>query len=81
MCQPNFTYSNASIQVISKLGKQQLISNTNVKKNPPHCIRIWSKQQKRRKMLIKSLDKMYMTNLEIKEKQLVYYKQQDMKQI
>jgi len=75
MCQPSFTYSNASIQVISKLGKQQLNGNTDVKK--------WSSSmhknmvetiEKASKMLIKSFNKMCMTNLEIEEKQLKYYK-------
>jgi len=76
MCQPSFTYSNASIQVISKLGKQQLISSINVKKQSSSMHKNMVERTKKvNKMLVKSFDKMCMTNLEIEEKQLEYYKQ------
>ncbi len=81
MCQPSFTYSNASIQVIFKPGKQQLIGSTSVKKQSFSIHKNMVETiEKARKMLVKSLDKMCMTNLEIEEKQLKYYKQWDMKQ-
>jgi hypothetical protein len=76
MCQPSFTYSNASIQVIFKPGKQQLIGSTSVKKQSFSIHKNMVETiEKARKMLVKSLDKMCMTNLEIEEKQLKYYKQ------
>jgi len=76
MCQPSSTYSNASIQVISKLGKQQLIGSTGVKTQSSSMHKnMVEKTKKANKMLLKSLDKMCMTNLGIEEKQLEYYKQ------
>jgi hypothetical protein len=69
MCQPSFTYSNASIQVISKLGKQQLIGSTGVKKQSSLMHKNMVETTKKAStMLVKSLDKMCMTSLEIEEK-------------
>jgi hypothetical protein len=69
MCQPSFTYSNASIQVISKPSKQQLIGSTSVKKQSSLMHKnMVETTKKASKLLVKSLDKMCMTNLEIEEK-------------
>jgi len=76
MCQPSSTYSNASIQVISKLGKQQLIGSTSVKTQSSSMHKnMVERTKKANKMLVKSLHKLCMTNLGIEEKQLEYYKQ------
>jgi hypothetical protein len=76
MCQPSFTYSNASIQVISKPSKQQLIGSTNVRKQSSSMHNNMVETTKKvSKMLVKSLNKMCMTNLEIKGKKMEYYKQ------
>lgn len=69
LCQPVFTNSDSSVQVISKSDKQQAIGSIRVKKQSSSMNKsIMEAMEKGNRMFVDSLDKICISNLGIEKK-------------